>query len=174
MRSIHFWIKGSLSQFSLSTITNHFVSLRLRVFTQILEEDSLWRNYLSSLLPLHFFSPPLSSCITVVLHRTSIVAVFVAAPTTADRLFDCVCSRTMHLHRIVSRTHNLCSRVSDRLPSLSGKSISINKSKMCMHESGCQARHTTKSIAVHVLLGNKQFHSERHSTFPSLLGSGED
>ena len=75
------------------------------------------------LLPLHFFYPPLSSCITAVLHRTSIVAVFVVAPTTADRLFDCVRSRTLHLHRIVSRTHNLCSRVSDQLPSLSGKSI---------------------------------------------------
>ena len=123
MRSIHFWIKGSFSQFSLSTITNHFVSLRLRVFTQILEDDSLWGNHLPSLLPLHFFSPPLSSCIAALPHRTSIVVVFVVAPTTADLMFDCVCSRTLHLHRIVSRAPNLCSRVSDRLPSLSGKSI---------------------------------------------------
>ena len=123
------------------------------------------------------FTLLLSSVVIVHRRRTSLYlhrCRFRVAPTTADRLFDCVRSRTLHLHRIVSRTHNLCSRVSDRLPSLSGKSISINKSKMCMHESGCQARHTTKSIAVHVLLGNKQFHSERHSTFPSLLGSGED
>jgi len=83
----------------------------------------LWGNHLPSLLPLHFFSPPLSSCIAAVLYRTSIVVVFVVAPTTADRLFDCVCSRTLHPQRIVSRTHDLCSRVSDRLPFLSGKSI---------------------------------------------------
>jgi len=72
---------------------------------------------------LRFFSPPLSSCIAAVPHCTSIVVVFVVAPTTADRLFDCVCSRTLHPQRIVSRTHDLRSRVSDQLPSLSGKSI---------------------------------------------------
>ena len=72
---------------------------------------------------LYTSSPPLSSCIAAVLHRTSIVVVFVVAPTTADRLFDCFRLRTLHPQRIVSRTHVLCSRVSDRLPSLSGKSI---------------------------------------------------
>ena len=66
-------------------------------------------------------------CIAAVLHRTSIVVVFVVAPTTADRLFDCVRSRTLHPQRIVLRTHDLYSRVSDRLPSLSGKSIFFTK-----------------------------------------------
>jgi len=52
--------------------------------------------------------------------------------SATPRLFDCVCSRTLHLHRIVSRTHDLCSRVSDRLPSLSGKSIfNVTRSRHC-------------------------------------------
>ena len=51
-------------------------------------------------------SPPLSLGFAAVLHRTSIVVVFVVAPTTADRLFDCVRSRTLHPQRITHCLEN--------------------------------------------------------------------
>ena len=119
MRSIHFWIKGSLSQFSLSTITNHFVSLRLRVFTRSLKTipcgETIYQAfclYTCSLLRCHRASPPY-----FIVPPSSLFSSSLQSPLTACLI---VFVRVHCILNALSREHTMCAVESqtDYLPCL--------------------------------------------------------